>query len=185
MEFTLRKGEAKGAVVVKGQYIKITCIHGGQLSDLVFINYHQGITLDRLRRFILKSGDELFDVNEEAVLKVLSIDSASNTNILYPGCRRRFYKERFNKDKDGCRDLLASALGINPSELPSTINLFMDFELDCNSYGFKTEISKVKDGDSVCFGALKNCTIAVSACPCEEDACRTKGEILVEMNHGP
>ncbi|MDF0590980.1 DUF1989 domain-containing protein [Candidatus Methanocrinis natronophilus] len=181
MEFTLRKGEAKGFVISRGQTIKISCKSGGQLSDLVFLNYHQGITLDRIRRFILKVDDELFDVNEEAVLKVTSIDSESNTNILYPGCRRRLYKEHFSKEKDGCRDLLASALGINTSGLPSTVNLFMDFKLNCSDYSFKTEISRAKDGDSVSFKALKNCTIAVSACPCEADSCRSEGDILVEI----
>jgi uncharacterized protein YcgI (DUF1989 family) len=184
MEFILKKGEARGAVLLKGQTISVTCIGGGQLSDLVFLNYHQGITLDRLRRFILKVGDELFDANEDAVLKVSSIDSQSNTNILYPGCRRKFYRERLNKEKNGCRDLLSSALGLSPSDLPSTINLFMDFELDCTSYGFKTKVSQVKSDDSVSFLALKDCIVAVSACPCEVDACRTEGEILVEIDNG-
>jgi uncharacterized protein YcgI (DUF1989 family) len=183
MHFLLRKGEAKGAVVLKEQRIKISCKNAGQLADLVFLNYHQGITLDRLRRFILKAGDELYDINEEAVLRVLSIESESNTNILYPGCRRKFYREHSGIEKDGCRDLLASALGINPSELPSTINLFMDFSLDCEIYGFDTQVSRVKSRDSVSFQALKNCIIAVSACPCEDDACITEGEILVEIDY--
>lgn len=179
----MKKGEARGAVLLKGQTIRVTCKGGGQLSDLVFPDYHQGITLDRLRRFILRVGDELFNSDEEAVLKVLAIDSESNTNILYPGCRRRFYKDRFNKEKNGCRDLLASALGLLPSDLPSTINLFMDFDLDCTNYGFKTKVSRVKSGDSMSFLALKDCTVAVSACPCEGDACITEGQILVEIGH--
>jgi|WetSurSiteA1Bulk_404760.scaffolds.fasta_scaffold07236_2 uncharacterized protein YcgI (DUF1989 family) len=184
MEFVLRKGEAKGAVVERGQLITITCRNEGQLADLVFLNYHQGITLDRLRRFILKSGDELFDNNEEAIIKVLTINSESNTNILYPGCRRKYYKEHFDEEKDGCRDLLAIALGILPHELPNTINLFMDFKLDCINYEFDTSLSRVKNGDSVSFYALKNCTIAVSACPCESDSCSTNGNIEVKIEHG-
>jgi uncharacterized protein YcgI (DUF1989 family) len=183
MEFTLKKGEARGTVVLEGQIIKITCKKEGQLSDLVFLNYHQGITLDRLHRLILRSGDDLFNANEEAVLRVQLIDSESNTNILYPGCRQRLYSEQFGKEKNGCRDLLASALGLPPSELPSTINLFMDFELDCVNYGFKTRVSKVKGGDSVSFHVLKNCAIAVSNCPCEANVCRTEGEILVEIKY--
>ncbi len=104
MEFILNKGEAKGIVVLKGQTIKITCINGGQLADLVFLDYHQGITLDRLSRFILKCGDELFNSNEEGVLRITSINSIADTNILYPGCRRKLYTKEFGKEKIGCRD---------------------------------------------------------------------------------
>ncbi len=181
MVFTLKKGEAKGFVLTQGQKVKIMCKDGGQLSDLVFLNYHQGITLDRIRRFILKEGDELFNVNEEAVLKVISINSESNTNIVYPGCRRKIYSEYFGKEKDGCRDILSSALGIQVTDLPSTINLFMDFELDPIEYTFKTKTSRAKSDDSVSFLALKNCIVAISACPCEPDSCSTEGDIMVEV----
>jgi uncharacterized protein YcgI (DUF1989 family) len=181
LEFILNKGEAKGIVVLNGQTVTISCINRGQLADLVFLDYHQGITLDRLRRFILKCGDELFNSNEEGVLQVTSITSEAHTNILYPGCRRKLYAEKFGKDKDGCRDLLASALGIQPTNLPSTINLFMDFELHSSNYEFKTRTSKAKEGDSVSFHALQNCTIAISACPCEPSSCKTEGKIKVEV----
>jgi uncharacterized protein YcgI (DUF1989 family) len=181
LEFTLNKGEAKGIVALNGQTVTISCINGGQLADLVFLDYHQGITLDRLRRFILKCGDELFNSNEEGVLQVTSIDSEAHTNILYPGCRRKLYAEKFGKNKNGCRDLLAFALGIQPINLPSTINLFMDFELDNNNYKFNTKTSRVKEGDSISFYVLKNCTIAVSACPCEPGSCKTEGKIEVKI----
>jgi uncharacterized protein YcgI (DUF1989 family) len=179
MRFQLKKGSGIAVVVTKGNTITISCRHHGQLSDLVFLNYSQGITLDRLRRFVLKPGDELFDSNEEPVLRVLTIDSDAQTNILYPGCRRKIYREDFGKEKDGCRDILASALGISPCDLPSTINLFMDFELDSTTYSFRTSLSRSKENDSVSFLALKNCTVAVSACPCESDSCGTEGEIEV------
>ncbi|WP_255334279.1 DUF1989 domain-containing protein [Methanosarcina sp. KYL-1] len=181
MEFTLDKGEARAVVVLKGQNISISCIGAGQLADLVFLGYHQGITLDRLRRFVLKCGDELFDSNEEGVLRVTSINSDADTNILYPGCRRKLYAEKFGKDKNGCRDLLASALGVPFPNLPSTINLFMDFELDCKDFSFKTRTSRVKEGDSVSFYVLKNCTVAISACPSEAGACKTEGKIEVKI----
>lgn len=182
MEFILNKGEAKGIVVLKGQTIIISCINEGQLADLVFLDYHQGITLDRLGRFILKCGDELFNSNEEGVLRVTSINSTANTNILYPGCRRHLYSEKFGTDKKGCRDLLASALGIPTIALPTTINLFMDFELDSKNYEFTIRPSRVKEGDSISFYALKNCTIAISACPCEPCSCKTEGKIEVRIS---
>ena len=165
----------------KGQKIIISCINGGPLADLVFLDYNQGITLDRLRRLVLKYGDELFDSNEERVLQVLSIDSEADTNIIYRGCRKKLYVEKYEKDKFGCRDFLAFALGIPTITLPSTINLFMDFELDSNNYEFKTRTSRVKCGDSVSFYVLQNCTIAISACPCELDACKTEGKIEVKI----
>lgn len=181
MKFVLNKGEAKGIVVAKGQTITISCINGGQLADLVFLDYHQGITLDRLRRFTVSCGDELFNSNEEGVLRITSINSEAYTNILYPGCRRKLYTENFGKEKNGCRDILSFALGIPTVVLPSTINLFMDFRLNSDNYEFRTMTSRVKDGDSVSFYALKNCTIAVSACPCEPDACKTEGKIEVKI----
>lgn len=181
MKLTLNKGEAKGIVVLKGQTITISCINGGQLADMVFLDYHQGITLDRIRRFILKCGDELFNSNEEGVLQVTSIDSEACTNILYPGCRRKMYAEKFGKEKDGCRDLLSFALGIPTILLPSTINLFMDFGIDSDNYEFRTMSSRVKEGDSVSFYALKNCIIAISACPCEPSSCKTEGKIEVTI----
>lgn len=181
MEFTLKRSEAKAVEVAKGQIVKITCNNGGQLADMVFPTYHQGLTLDNLRRFVLKEGDIMYDVSEEAVLEVVSINSDASTNILYPGCRRKLYEKIFNKKKDGCRELLASALGIPLTELPSTINLFMDFSLDCTEYIFKPELSKAKDGDYVKFRVLKHCIIAISACPCEANSCRTEGDIVVKV----
>lgn len=184
MKFHLKKGSARAADVKKGNTITISCRKNGQLSDLVFLGYSQGITLDRLRSFVLRPGHELVDVNEEAVLRVLSVDSAAETNILYPGCRRKMYQEVFDKEKDGCRDLLAAALGVDSRDLPSTINLFMDFELDCPGYGFRTSQSRAQADDSVSFLALKDCRIAVSACPCEPDSCGTVGEIEVVIGDG-
>jgi uncharacterized protein YcgI (DUF1989 family) len=177
----LRKGEAKAVQVAKGQVIKITCNNGGQLADMVFPSYHQGLTLDNLRRFVLREGDLLYDFFEEAVLLVLSIKSDANTNILYPGCRRKLYETTFNKKKDGCRELLARALGIPQIQLPGTINLFMDFNLDCTELSFETDVSKAKGGDYVRFRVLKDCIIAVSACPCEPNSCGTEGDIVVEV----
>lgn len=183
MEFILNKGEAKGIVVLEGQKITISCVNGEQLADLVFLDYHQGITLDRLGRFVLKRGDGLFNSYEQAVLRVTSINSTADTNILYPGCRRNLYAKVFGKDKMGCRDLLASALGIPTMALPSTINLFMDFELDSLNYKFKIKHSRVKEGDSISFYALKNCTVAISACPCELCSCKTEGKIEVRISN--
>lgn len=181
MEFTLKKGEAKSFKASKGQTVKITCKNGGQMADIVFPTYHQGLTLDNLRRFVLKKGDLLYDASEEAVLEVLSIISDAETNILFPGCRRRFYEREYNKRKDGCREILASALGIPQTQLPSTINLFMDFKLNPIECGFDVDVSRAKDGDYVIFSVKKDCTIAVSACPCELDSCRTIGNIIVDV----
>ena len=179
MKFRLEKGSGRAIVVPKGASITISCRHHGQLADLVFLDYSQGLTLDRLRRFALQPGDELVDTCEEPVLRVLSVDSEAKTNILYPGCRRKMYREVFGKEKDGCREILAAALGIPPCGIPATINLFMDFELDPARCGFRTSLSRAKENDSVRFLALKTCTVAVSACPCEPDSCGTAGEIEV------
>ena len=176
----LSKGEATAIMLDRGQRVRITCVDGGQLADLVFLSYHQGLTLDNLRRFSLNDKDLIYNYDEEPVLEVEEIHSKAETNIIYPGCRRKFYQDVFKKDKDGCRDLLAKALGVQPNELPSTINLFMDYEI--KDHRFNTRPSKVKEGDYNTFKALKNCRIAVSACPCESNACRSEGKIKIEIS---
>lgn len=178
--FVLKRGEARAAKVTKGQKIKIFCENGSQLADLVFLDYHQGLTLDNLRKFTLHPDDLLYDSYEVPVLKVSSIHSDAKTNILYPGCRRTIYKQKYKKDKLGCRELLSQALGTLANLLPSTINLFMDFEI-ISEDKFETRTSKVKAGDYNEFEVLKDTTIAVSACPCEPDSCRGNGLIRVEI----
>lgn len=171
---TLRKGEVISISMKAGEQIKIACDGGGQLADLVFQEFHQGLTLDRLGRFVLREGDLLFNAKEEPVLKVLRIASKANSNIVYPGCRSSLYSNR----KQGCRELLASALNVPVEALPGTINLFMDFEIDARSYEFRPAATRAKDGDFVELEALADVEIAIAACPCEELS-EVEGKIAV------
>lgn len=167
--YLLKRGEAKALEIAKGQKIRISCENESQLADLVFSDYSAGLTLDNLCRLTLRPGDLLYDSHEEPVLKVASIHSEAKTNILYPGCRRSVYKRLYGQDKPGCRELLSGALGIAPNRLPSTINLFMDFEIVAPGVEDKFEMrkSRAKAGDYVEFEALQNTAMAVSACPDE------------------
>lgn len=174
----LQKGEAIAISLKAGDRIKIACLGGGQLADLVFSLYHQGLTLDRLGRFILREGDVLYNCKEEPALRVLKIRSKAISNIVYPGCRRSLYG--FNKN--GCRELLARALNVSVENLPSTINLFMDFEIDPQSYEFKPVATKAEDGDFVEFESLFDLEIAVAACPWE-DLSQPNGKIAIEVKN--
>lgn len=165
----------------KGQKLRISSELGGQLADLVFLNYHQGLTLDNVKSLVIREGDMLYDSSEKPILRVLLLDSEASTNLLYPGCRRSIYKKYYNKDKKGCREILAEALGVSPNLLPSTVNLFMDFKMDSDTLKFVTTKSLVKAGDYVLFEVLENTNVAVSACPCEPNACEGNGFIKVKV----
>jgi uncharacterized protein YcgI (DUF1989 family) len=180
-EIVLRKGEAVAFCLKKGQKLRISSENGGQLADLVFLGYHQGLTLDNVRSLIIREGDMLFNSSEKPILRVQAIDSKASTNILYPGCRYSIYKENYGKDKKGCRELLAETLGISPNRLPSTINLFMDFDLNASTSKFSTKKSSVKAGDYVIFDVLENTVVAVSSCPCEPNSCEGNGYIKVKV----
>ncbi len=174
----LHKGEAISISMKRGDRIKIACLGGGQLADLVFTSYHQGLTLDRLGRFVLREGDVLYNSREEPALKVLQVQSRASSNIVFPGCRSSLYG--FNKK--GCRELLAQALNVSVESLPSTVNLFMDFEIDPESYEFKPAFTKAKSGDFIELEALVDLEIAITACP-HEELSQPDGKIAVEVIH--
>ena len=163
----------------KGQKLRISSEQGGQLADLVFLNYHQGLTLDNVRSLVLREGDMLYNSSEVPILRVKVLESESCTNLLYPGCRRSIYKKNYAKDKKGCREILSESFSVSPDLLPSTINLFMDFEMDSDTLTFKTMKSRAKAGDYVLFEVLEDVEVAVSACPCEPDSCDGNGFIKV------
>ncbi len=139
----LKKGEAKAFQIKAERFLRIECLDDEQLADLTFEGYNQGITLDTLRRFHLIEGNLLFNGNEEPMIKVIKISSRSKTNILFRGCKSSVYS-RFERKKLGCRELIARELDLPTNELPSTINLFMDFELDVKQKTFRTVKPKVK-----------------------------------------
>jgi uncharacterized protein YcgI (DUF1989 family) len=176
----LRKGEAKAFQVEEGDTVKVTCMDDGQLADLTFKDYDQGITLDNLRRFHLLEGDLLYNVFEEPVMKVLKIGSNSKTNILFPGCRRSVYLKR-DRDKLGCRDLIAHEFGIPPNSLPSTINLFMDYEIESTMNTFRTVKPVVRRNEFNTFHMLQNSLIGVSACPGDFGDEQSAGRISIEV----
>ncbi|MEM2991473.1 MAG: DUF1989 domain-containing protein [Halobacteria archaeon] len=178
IDILLNKGEAIAISLKAGDRIKIACLNSGQLADLVFPLYHQGLTLDRLGRFIIRKGDLLYNSREEAALRVLDMRSKASSNIVYPGCRSSLYG--FNKK--GCRELLAQALKVSVENLPSTINLFMDFEIDLESYAFKPAVTRAENCVFVEFEALVNLEIAIAACPCEELS-QPNGKIAIEVIH--
>lgn len=169
----IKSGDAVAQCLKKSQNLKISCVDGKQLSDMTFIGYNQGLTLDNLRRFILSEGDLLYNSSEIPVLKVKTIYSNANTNIIFPGCRKRVYK-----NKEGCRDILSKVLGLHPTQLPSTINLFMDFEISAETYEFDIKPSKVRSGDYIVFEVIEDCVVAISACP---DIRLGEGKIKIEV----
>jgi uncharacterized protein YcgI (DUF1989 family) len=174
----LQKGEAISIPLKAGDRIRIACLNSGQLANLIFTSYHQGLTLDRLGRFILRGGDLLYNSREMPALKVVEVHSRARSNIVYPGCRSSLYG--FNKK--GCRELLAQALKVEVENLPSTVNLFMDFEIDPESYEFKPVATKAENGDFVEIEALIDLEVAVAACPCEELS-KPSGKIGIEVFH--
>jgi len=173
VEIPARKGKA--ARVRKGETIKIINTKGQQVVDTWAFN------ADDLKEFmsmehsrvsiggILPKIGSIFVTNKRRpILTVVEDNSGGIHDTLIAACDRYRYELFGLKEyHDNCTDNLAAglaALGLQPPETPSPLNLFMNIPvLDGDRIEFRAPVST--PGSYIALRAEMDCVVAFSACP--------------------
>ncbi len=168
-----RKGKA--AFVAKGQIIRVINTHGQQVVDTWAFNradLSEFMSMEHSRAGLLKiipaPGDTMLSNHRRPIVTFVEDNSGGIHDTLMAACDRYRYEglgvEGFH---DSCTDNLAAALralGLEPPETPSPLNLFMNIPVARgNALSFEPAIAP--PGSHVSLRAEMDLVIAFSACP--------------------
>jgi len=162
-------GSAVAVEVPAGASLAVTVARGRQVADIAVTGLHQGLTRNAAgwRRFgrpslalWLVQGDRLLDGDGRPLMEVAEAPPGS-LDAAYPGCWREIYPD----GRDGCRDLLADALGLTRAALPGILSAFGAAPRLADGGVHGWEGVAAAPGTRVVLTALRWCRVAVSACP--------------------
>ncbi|HJH29655.1 MAG TPA: DUF1989 domain-containing protein [Methanosarcinaceae archaeon] len=140
-----------------GQGLKITT-SGQQACTVTFKEFSAGLTRDTNMSLRLYEGDHIYGRDGAPYAIIDSMNTQSMIDITLPGCRAEII------GKDGCRELLSGALGIEPESLPDTINIFLDVNIPANGM-IQMANNTSQACDYIVIRCMRDITLAISACP--------------------
>lgn len=169
-----------GLYVSKGSILRITDLEGQQVVDFVAFDTNDmnhrldpGVTMDVLRTCRIKPGQNLYSNRYEPLLKMIQ-DTVGVHDSFNSACRPEMYEVLYGKSNHAsCYQNLNEALqplGIQPPNQHYPFNLFMNTVIN-ESGDISVLTPDSRAGDYVEMEALRDLTIGLSACPCEESAC--------------
>ncbi len=155
--------------VKKGDVVRISTPEGHQWGDLSFPGFSQALTRnisgwERFGRaklvFWADPGTKLYDGDGTPVFEMGDATPGLKTDIMYGGC----YRELYPDGRAGCRDLLASAMGLSRRDMPGVLSFFASTgEIDGEGYSFGPVTAP--PGSYVTLKALLDTPLAITACP--------------------
>jgi uncharacterized protein len=121
-----------------------------------------------LLRLVPRAGDALSSNRREAMLTLVEDTSPGVHDTVIPCCDAERYRQLgADTGHANCHDnfvMAVRAAGIEPPEVPSPLNLFMNIPWTADgTLRFAAPVSK--PGDSVTLRAEKDLLLVVSACP--------------------
>lgn len=178
-------GAATTVELAVGQTLRIEVVEGNQPGDLSFLGFDQGLTRDingftAFGRPVLPyhaaPGMVLVDGEGDGVLDVGPLNAEGN-DIMLPGCRREVYAD----GRDGCRDLIAAALGVTRGELTGMLSFFCLGTAHDDHYDGLAGTS-AQPGAWCSFVARRPVVVGVSACPGSDIPGFTPGVLQVGVS---
>lgn len=169
---TIHPGEADTTEVVRGQYIQITDVNGGQTAP--FCAFRQGYmeeylstsqTIAHTGSIMLQQGHTLFSNLGNPMLVVVQ-DSVGRHDLLLPADDARFYITRgITASHQTTRDALAIALqkyDVGYDRVPDPVNLFQHIGFkERGAWEFRAPLSE-RD-DSILFRAEMDLVICIAS----------------------
>lgn len=157
-----------------GQALRVINTHGGQVVDMwAFVDGssehlsmpHSVVTLGRIKPL---PGDTLFTDLREPLLRLEQDDSPGVHCMLFAACDAARYRLLGHQGHHAnCADNLRAAIrphGVQLSHVPTPLNLFMNTRFHEHRH-MVVEAPEPAVGASVTFRALRDCLVALSACP--------------------
>jgi uncharacterized protein len=177
-------------IVRQGETIRLTDLEGQQVIDFVVFNNDDrreklSASYSRSRWFVpqgsdyrprntVGEGDWLMSTTCRPLMTITK-ETAERKGVhdLHHRMCNRFMMNVINGvDQDGCHEIIGKAIapfGVDYSEIPDPINVFMNYPYDVEKDGFYINPPITKAGDYIEFRAEMDCLVALSNCP--EDMC--------------
>src|SRR3954468_23379518 len=160
-----------------GHHLRVIDVEGEQVADFIAFNaadkgewLSSGRSIDYANRIYLTKGDILYSNRSRAMLTIVEDDVGRHDFLLTPCSPETFqiiYKN--NAPHPSCFINLASnlsAFGIAPDSIPTTLNIFMNVEI--NQKGeLKILPPLSKAGDSILLRAEMDLIVGLTACSAE------------------
>ena len=171
---TIKPRHGVGIILEKGQKLKVVDPQGEQVSDFFCLMKENpeeylssGRTIDYLSKIYMEKGDVLYSSKSRKMCKIIE-DTCGRHDFLLTPCSRDTFEIIYG-DKSphqGCEGNLIKAfnsLGIELSSLPTTLNLFMNVQMDLDG---KIEVKppQSRAGDFVVIEALEDLLVGLTAC---------------------
>ena len=174
-----------------GHVFRITDLEGKQVVDMAVFNRHDlseklsltysrsrsprgtdelGVRADYLTKDRLMEGDTLLSNLCNPLLYFLeeTPDPKGVHDTHNSSCNRAFYEAYGFGPRDGCHEILGDVLspyGIRRTDLPDTMDLFMNWYHDCEQRAWIIGQPVSRPGDYVEFKAEIDCLVGLSNCP--------------------
>lgn len=170
MTAQIARGTAARFELEEGDHLTVRTPDARSGGDLSFPWFDRGITRNVIGYerygappklpFHLRPGEAMHDTEGRAVLLLEENTGLGEIDVMLPGCRRATYPD----GRDGCRELVAAALGIPVREVTGMASFWENTSATADYYdpfGPKNE----RPGDSFTVRALRPVVVAVSSCP--------------------
>ncbi len=166
--------QARAVELLANDVLTIACPHGRQVADLIAFdgaNRNEYLSINHTRnmlwRFDLKVGDSLFSNERKAMFEIIRDDTGTHDMLCVACDRMRYLLDYGVSDHANCVDNFHLALrqfDVPRNWLPDPINVFQNAPVQAD--GLLTILpSKAEPGDQFVLRALRDCLVAVSACP--------------------
>lgn len=162
-------------VLRKGQRLTVIDPQGQQVSDLVAFNaddtdewLSSGRTLDYASKFLLTTGDTLYS-NRSNPMLVIERDDVGRHDFLLAPCSKEMFAKLYGHTEPhrGCFGNLVEALapfGINPDQIPTAFNVFMNVQVDGTTGALSVEPPLSRAGQRTTFVAQMDLVVGLTAC---------------------
>jgi hypothetical protein len=172
--------------VKKGQHLRITDIEGKQVVDVALFNadnHREKLSTSNSRtRYVppegqdyvprdhLTEGDYLMSTLCRPMMTIVKetpepkgIHDTHNRM-----CNRFLFDSHGVEPQDGCHEIISKAVasyGILPEDIPDTLDVFMNYQHNCEKHRWEILEPVSKPGDYIEFRAEMDCLVGLSNCP--------------------
>jgi uncharacterized protein YcgI (DUF1989 family) len=170
----------------QGQHLRITDVEGQQVVDMALFNadnYGEKLSTSNSRtRYVpkpgqpyvprdhLSIGDTLMSTLCRPMMTIVedTPEPKGIHDVHNRMCNRFLFESHGVEVQDGCHEIISKAVaeyGIKPEDIPDTIDVFMNYQHDCEQHRWHILLPVSKPGDYIEFRAEMDCLVGLSNCP--------------------
>ncbi|MEA2226376.1 MAG: uncharacterized protein QOF04_6 [Solirubrobacteraceae bacterium] len=185
-EHVMAPKSGHAVTVQKGQHLRITDIEGRQVVDMALFNadnHGEKLSTSNSRtRYVpregepyvprdkLLAGDNLMSTLCRPMMTI--VEETPEPKGIHDThnrmCNRFLFESHGVDSRDGCHEIISKAVaeyGIAPEDIPDTMDLFMNYQHDCERGRWFIDTPVSKAGDYIEFRAEMDLLVGLSNCP--------------------